>query len=131
MNSTYILIAVLIVGFLFYSRAQANIPTISPEEAREYLNDSNYQFIDVRTDSEYDSGHIPNSIHIPLHEIQDRMSEIDSLKNKNIIAYCRSGARSSKATKILVEAGFDVLNLSGGVLSWKGDLTKKWKKYSL
>ena len=125
MNSTYILIAVLIVGFLFYSRAQANVPTISPEEAREYLTDSNYQFIDVRTDNEYDSGHIPNSIHIPLHQIQDRMSEIDSLKNKNIIAYCRSGARSSKATKILVEAGFDVLNLSGGVLSWKGDLTKK------
>ena len=125
MNSAYILIAVLIVGFLFYSRAQANIPTISPEEAREYLNDSNYQFIDVRTDSEYESGHILNSIHIPLHQIQDRLSEIDSLKNKNIIAYCRSGARSSKATKILVEAGFDVLNLSGGVLSWKGDLTKK------
>ena len=125
MNSTYILIAVLIVGFLFYSRAQANVPTISPEEAREYLTNSNYQFIDVRTDDEYDSGHIPNSMHIPLHQIQDRMSEIDSLKNKNIIAYCRSGARSSKATKILVEAGFDVLNLSGGVLSWKGDLTKK------
>ena len=125
MNSTYILIAVLIVGFLFYSRAQANVPTISPEEAREYLTDSNYQFIDVRTDGEYDSGHIPNSIHIPLQEIQDRMSEIDSLKNKNIIAYCRSGARSSKATKILVKAGFDVLNLSGGVLSWKGDLIKK------
>ena len=125
MNSTYILIAVLIVGFLFYSRAQANVPTISPEEAKEYLNESNYQFIDVRTDGEYDGGHIPNSIHIPLHEIQDRLSEIDSLKNKNIIAYCRSGARSSKATKILVKAGFDVLNLSGGVLSWKGDLTKK------
>ena len=125
MNSTYILIAVLIVAFLFYSRAQANVPTISSDEAREYLTDSNYQFIDVRTDGEYDSGHIPNSIHIPLQEIQDRMSEIDSLKNKNIIAYCRSGARSSKATKILVKAGFDVLNLSGGVLSWKGDLTKK------
>jgi rhodanese-related sulfurtransferase len=125
MNSTYILIAVLIVGFLFYSRAQANVPTISPEEAREYLNESNYQFIDVRTDSEYDGGHIPKSIHIPLHQIQDRLSEIDSLKNKNIIAYCRSGARSSKATKILIQAGFDVLNLSGGVLSWKGELTKK------
>lgn len=125
MNSTYIFIAVLVLGFLFYSRAQANIPTITSDEAREYLNDSNYQFIDVRTDSEYTSGHIPKSIHIPLHEIQNRLSEIDSLKNKNIIAYCRSGARSSKATKILIEAGFKVLNLSGGVLSWKGDLTKK------
>ena len=125
MNSTYILIAVLVLGFLFYSRAQANIPTITSDEAREYLNDSNYQFIDVRTDSEYTSGHIPKSIHIPLHEIQNRLSEIDSLKNKNIIAYCRSGVRSSKATKILIEAGFKVLNLSGGVLSWKGDLTKK------
>ena len=125
MNSTYILIALLVLGFLFYSRAQANIPTITSDEAREYLNDSNYQFIDVRTDSEYTSGHIPKSIHIPLHEIQNRLSEIDSLKNKNIIAYCRSGARSSKATKILIEAGFKVLNLSGGVLSWKSDLTKK------
>ena len=125
MNSTYILIAVLVLGFLFYSRAQANIPTITSDEAREYLNDSNYQFIVVRTDSEYTIGHIPKSIHIPLHEIQNRLSEIDSLKNKNIIAYCRSGARSSKATKILIEAGFKVLNLSGGVLSWKGDLTKK------
>ena len=125
MNSTYILIAVLILGFLFYSKAQANVPTISSSEAIECLSDTNYQFIDVRTDSEYDSGHIQSSIHIPLHEIQDRMSEIDSLKNKNIIAYCRSGARSSKATKILVKAGFDVLNLSGGVLSWNGDLTKK------
>ena len=125
MNSTYILIAVLVLGFLFYSRAQANIPTITSDEAREYLNDSNYQFIDVRTDSEYTSGHIPKSIHIPLHEIQNRLCEIESLQNKNIIAYCRSGARSSKATKILIEAGFKVLNLSGGVLSWKGDLTKK------
>ena len=125
MNSTYILIAVLILGFLFYSKAQANVPTISSSEAIECLSDTNYQFIDVRTDSEYDSGHIQNSIHIPLHEIQDRMSEIDSLKNKNIIAYCRSGARSSKATKILIEADFKVLNLSGGVLSWEGDLTKK------
>ena len=125
MNATYILIAVLILGFLFYSKAQANVPTISSSEAIECLSDTNYQFIDVRTDSEYDSGHIQNSIHIPLHEIQDRMSEIDSLKNKNIIAYCRSGARSSKATKILIEADFKVLNLSGGVLSWEGDLTKK------
>ena len=125
MNSTYILIAVLILGFLFYSKAQANVPTISSSEAIACLNDTNYQFIDVRTDSEYESGHILNSIHIPLHEIQDRLSEIDSLKNKNIIVYCRSGARSSKATKILIESNFNVLNLSGGVLSWKGDLTKK------
>jgi rhodanese-related sulfurtransferase len=125
MNSTYILIAVLILGFLFYSKAQANVPTISSSEAIECLSDTNYQFIDVRTDSEYDSGHIQNSIHIPLHEIQDRVSEIESLKGKNIIAYCRSGARSGKATKILIEADFKVLNLSGGVLSWEGDLTKK------
>jgi rhodanese-related sulfurtransferase len=125
MNSTYILIAVLIIGFLFYSKAQANVPTISSSEAIDCLNDTNYQFIDVRTDSEYESGHILNSIHIPLHQIQDRLSEIDSLKNKNIIVYCRSGARSSKATKILIESNFNVLNLRGGVLSWEGDLTKK------
>ena len=124
MNSTYILIVVLILGFFVYSKAQANVPAVTAHEALELRSDSSYQFIDVRTNSEYASGHIPNSIHIPLHEIQDRVKEIEHLKDKNIIVYCRSGARSSKATKMLIESDFKVLNLSGGILNWKGKLTK-------
>ena len=125
MNSTYIFIVVLIVSFFIYTKAQANVPKVSSNDALELMSDSSYKFIDVRTDAEFDGGHIPNSIHIPVHEIEVRLTEIESLKDKNIIAYCRSGARSSKASKVLLNNGFKVFNLSGGVLAWKGDLTKK------
>jgi rhodanese-related sulfurtransferase len=124
MKSSYILIAIIFIGFFLYSRKKSNIPKISSQNGLKLLNDENHKFLDVRTDSEYSNGHIPKSKHIPLQELQDRVSEIEQFKNKNIIVYCRSGARSSKATNILLEKGFKVLNLSGGVMSWKGELEK-------
>ena len=124
MNSSYILILIVIIGIFLYSRSTSNIPKVSSEESLELLYDENYKFLDVRTDSEFSNGHIPNSIHIPLDELQGRMKEIEPIKDKNIIVCCRSGIRSSKATNILLENDFQVFNLSGGILSWKGELTK-------
>ena len=98
MNSTYILVIVLVLGFFAYN-IFSNVPSISSKESMELLSDKNYQFLDVRTESEYASGHIPNSLHIPLQEIQGRISELEDIKDKNIIVYCRSGARSSMASK--------------------------------
>lgn len=88
------------------------------------LLDKNYAFLDVRTESEYTSGHIPNSLHIPLQEIQGRISELENIKEKNIIVYCRSGARSSMALKSLLKNGYNVFNLSGGILAWEGEVAK-------
>jgi|TARA_B100001971_G_C18036140_1_gene455124 adenylyltransferase/sulfurtransferase len=47
---------------------------------------------------------------------------IETIKDKNIIVYCRSGARSSKATKTLLRNGFNVFNLSGGIMGWEGEM---------
>ncbi|MEL1222965.1 MAG: rhodanese-like domain-containing protein [Candidatus Neomarinimicrobiota bacterium] len=124
MNTSYILIGLAVVGFLIYNRVLSNVPSISSEESQKVISDNNYRFLDVRTDGEYSDGHIPNSIHIPLQDIQSRISEIEKIKDKKIIVYCRSGARSSMASKTLLKEGFDVSNLTGGIMSWKGEVVK-------
>jgi phage shock protein E len=96
------------------------IPTLSSQQGEKLLSNHNYIFIDVRTQQEYDTGHIPNSTHIPVESLESRIDEIQKFKEKRIIVYCRSGNRSLKGTKILNKYGFEAVNLSGGMLQWKG-----------
>ena len=124
MNTNYIIILVLIIGLVAFKQLKTDQPKISPMEAIKYLDDQDYKFIDVRTISEFMSGHIQNSIHIPLQELENRLNEIEQIKQKNIIIYCRSGARSSNATDLLLKNNFKVQNLTGGILSWGGKLVK-------
>ena len=75
--------------------------------------------IDVREDSEWNAQHIPGAIHIPLAQLNDRLSELKSYKNSLIITQCRSGGRSAKAQDLLQSAGFaSVYNLEGGIIAW-------------
>jgi rhodanese-related sulfurtransferase len=123
-NTNYIIILGLIIGFLVLKQLSRTQPELSSEVAKSYLKDDNYRFLDVRTESEFLSGHIENSIHIPLQELPSRLDEIEQLKQKDIIVYCRSGARSGKATNLLIKNNFKVQNLSGGILDWEGKLVK-------
>jgi rhodanese-related sulfurtransferase len=123
-NTNYIIILGLIIGFFVLKQLSRTQPELSSEVAKSYLKDDNYRFLDVRTESEFLSGHIENSIHIPLQELPTRLDEIEQLKQKDIIVYCRSGARSGKATNILIKNNFKVQNLSGGILDWEGKLVK-------
>lgn len=124
MNTNYIIILGLIIGFFVLKQLSRTQPELSSEVAKSYLKDDNYRFLDVRTESEFLSGHIENSIHIPLQELPSRLDEIEQLKQKDIIVYCRSGARSGKATNLLIKNNFKVQNLSGGILDWEGKLVK-------
>ncbi|RTL46124.1 MAG: CoA-disulfide reductase [Candidatus Melainabacteria bacterium] len=85
-------------------------------QAAKALNDSNFVLVDVRTDAERKRGFIQNSIHIPLPELRNRVSEIP--KDKQIITYCQSGQRSYMAYRTLKQMGFDVKNLAGGYFTW-------------
>ena len=96
------------------------IPTLSSYQGEKLLSNHNYIFIDVRTKQEHDTGHIPNSTHISIESLESRIDEIEKYKEKKIVVYCRSGNRSSKGTKILIKYGFEAMNLSGGMLQWKG-----------
>ena len=124
MNTNYTIILVLVIALIAFKQLRTGQPKISSTEAIKLLDNIDYKFIDVRTNSEFLSGHIENSIHIPLQELENRLNEIKQIKQKNIIVYCRSGARSSNATSILLKNNFKVQNLSGGILSWDGKLVK-------
>ena len=96
------------------------VPTLSSHQGEKLLSNHNYIFIDVRTKQEHDTGHIPNSTHISIESLESRIDKIEKYKEKKIVVYCRSGNRSSKGTKILIKYGFEAMNLSGGMLQWKG-----------
>lgn len=75
-------------------------------------------YLDVRENEERENGgFIPGSIHIPLAELRARSSELS--KDGEIIVYCQTGQRSYFASRILIQKGFEVRNLSGGYRTWK------------
>jgi len=67
---------------------------------------------------EIQAGHIAGITNIPLGLLEFRTHELD--KNKPYIMVCRSGGRSGQATQYLESQGFDVTNMTGGMLSWEG-----------
>jgi len=75
------------------------------------------QLVDVREDSEVAQGRIPGTIHIPLGQLPARVAELD--RTRPVIAICRSGNRSGRATQFLVQAGYDCDNMAGGMLAWQ------------
>lgn len=73
--------------------------------------------VDIRTPAEVAQGVIPNAVHLPMHLIPLRMSELP--RDREVVLYCRSGARSYHACAYLAQQGFDrVVNLRGGIIAW-------------
>ena len=70
------------------------------------------QLLDVRTQAEYDQGHLPNALHIPLDELRGRLEELD--RTRPLYVHCQSGLRSYVACRILSQHRFDCTNVSGG-----------------
>jgi len=79
--------------------------------------DEEIQLLDVRSQAEFAQGIIPGGEFVPLHTIPLKMNDLD--KNKTIVFYCRSGARSAQACSYVQQnAGIEALNLRGGIISW-------------
>ncbi len=93
---------------------------ITPIEVKELLeNGSNLNLIDVREADEVATGIIPGAIHIPLGEIPERTEELD--QSKPYIMVCKAGGRSARAVQYLEAQGYDVTNMTGGMMEWAGD----------
>lgn len=89
------------------------------EKIEEYLT-NNALLLDVRTQNEFSAGHIPNAVHIPLQELENRLEEITTLE-KPVIVYCASGARSERAANFLKQNKVDAIN-GGGINALKAAL---------
>jgi rhodanese-related sulfurtransferase len=73
--------------------------------------------VDIRTPAEIAQGAIPDAMRLPMHLIPMKVNELP--KDRDVVLYCRSGARSYQACAYLAQQGYDrVLNLRGGIIAW-------------
>lgn len=88
--------------------------------SRMKQGDTTLLLLDVRTPEEYfsDTGHLEHSLLIPVQELKERVTELNGYRDRVIVAYCRTGRRSSTAADMLRAEGFSVLNLTGGITVW-------------
>ena len=91
------------------------IPEISVNELAARLDAGAY-LIDVRNPDEYDAGHVPGAVLIPLPEVPDRVGEVPT--GRTVLFICRSGGRSGQAVDFLRGRGIDAVNVAGGTLAW-------------
>lgn len=107
-----------------------SMPEITATELKQRLdNGDNIQIVDVREAHELDIAKMPGTIHIPLGQVINRMSEIDP--NRETVVHCKMGGRSARAIAALKQAGFtgNLINLKGGIIAWSNDVDPSVPKY--
>ena len=94
---------------------------ISPKEVYSMISDDNTYILDVRENDEYNSGHIKNSINIPLSTISEDIKKIVPIDSV-VIVYCMSGNRSKMAGNMLLEIGYSKVYDMGGITNWNYEI---------
>ena len=89
------------------------VPNIAVDTVRDYAS----MLLDVREQEEWDAGHAPEAVHIPLSELPERYVELNG--DEEILVICRSGGRSAKAAEFLLRQGHAAINVAGGMLAWQ------------
>ena len=98
---------------------------ITAEEAKQIMDsEEGYVILDVRTQEEYDQGHIPGAILIPDTEVEVTAEDVLTDKDQLILVYCRSGRRSKLAAEALVELGYTNIKEFGGIIDWPYEVEK-------
>jgi rhodanese-related sulfurtransferase len=113
----FALLAFVVVRQLFFDKKLRHYQV--HEVAAKLRSASPPVMLDVRTTGENRSGHLPNSLHIPLHELGKRWPELEKFRDREIVVYCASGNRSLNATHLLQKHGFKVFNMRGGINAWR------------
>ena len=89
---------------------------VTAEEATRLLRDGAL-LVDVRERAEWEAGHAPRAKHHPLGRLHASMPSLPD--HRTLVVVCRSGNRSGRATRMLRKAGFDAVNLRGGMHAWQ------------
>lgn len=118
----YILVGIfvlLLVAFI-YNESRRGGKSVTAQELVMMINQNQALVLDVRDQGEYRSGHIINSVNVPVASLKERVGEIEKYKDKPVVVACKMGANSSAAGAILRKAGFArVCKLRGGVMEWR------------
>ncbi len=109
------IIVLYLIIRLFGILSRLGIKQISPKELDQKKG---IMVLDIRTNKEYEQGHIPGSVHVQLSDIGDKVKKLK--KDKELLVYCQNGNRSIWAIKRLMGMGYkNLYNLKGGYNAWK------------
>ena len=113
---------ILAILFALFSNelvVSAELWTVS--ELKETISDVDHELVllDVRTQSEYNDGHIKNAINISHDHILEKPELVSEFKDSQIVVFCRSGVRAGKVIQMLESLGFqDIIDIDGDMLAW-------------
>ena len=94
-----------------------SVPSVHPSRARPGPPvPADAVLVDVRELDEWEAGHAPEALHIPLGELTERVGEL--AEADRVLVVCHSGVRSARATAWLVQNGYDARNVDGGMVDW-------------
>ncbi|MGE0789546.1 MAG: rhodanese-like domain-containing protein [Sandaracinaceae bacterium] len=113
MELQWIIAGVALVAVLYFMWPKSDIDGAAARK----LVENGGRLLDVRTRGEFGSGHLPGALNIPLQELSRRAAEIGA-KDRPVVVYCASGARSRSAAKMLKAAGFATVHNLGGLHRW-------------
>jgi rhodanese-related sulfurtransferase len=122
-NWILFLALVVILALLIMNTARGKLlgfTELKPAEAVRLINSAEPLLLDVREANEFDNGHINGARHISVGELDERISELEDWRERDILIYCRSGQRSARAAAVLKRHGFTRLHkLDGGIMAWQ------------
>ena len=119
-----VILFLIVAGPIIYTQLRRTSPNIgygdvTVEQAYELVKgDRPPVILDVRNDWEFEDGHLEGAINIPVDDLEGRLGELD--KEDEILVYCRTGNRSTRAAQILRENGFEkIYHMVDGIEGWK------------
>ena len=113
------IILIVLLAAVFITRKNSGYKSISQKEAKAMMDNGGVVVLDVREQSEYDSGHIKGAVLLPLGTINaDTAAKAVGSKDTAVLVYCRSGNRSKKAAAVLAKLGYTAVYEIGGITTW-------------
>ena len=97
---------------------------ITATEAKALMDKGNVIVLDVRSQDEYDDGHIAGAIRLEYGEFPEKLASVLPDKDAVILVYCRSGNRSKTASSLLIEAGYTQVMDFGGIIDWPYEVVR-------
>lgn len=117
------IIVLAVASTIFYTQikqpsSETDYGDVTAEQARELIEKRLLVILDVRTVQEFEDGHVEGAINMPVDDLEQRLEELD--RNDEMLVYCRTGNRSTRAVQILRENGFNkIYHMADGIVGWE------------
>jgi rhodanese-related sulfurtransferase len=104
----------------FYGDVLSGVKVLNPDEVTRLINREDAKVLDIRSQKDFESGHIIDAINIAVDELGNQLEQLKKYKDKGVIFCCASGSVSVKEARKLMNEGFEkVYCLKGGIMSWQ------------